>query len=430
MLSDKLALSTLAGYRGKGIQKWRVFLEEERKWSAERLLSDDVVCLQGLEFTDERRIDLFILYIHHLQQGGVADVSIYCKALAYDFTMKGWFAVAQLLQSPMVMTARQHGERDQARAKAKARDGRVKQAVSGTMLVSLYEREWCVAKTSRDMKTIDRAAACLAGWLMVQTGLRVSNLLKTESDRRQLAGRTEAPGGGSKNPDHVVELDRHVMRAEDVLLKVEGKDGLITALEFSRRMGDAEVTFIVCSVVTSKSNQKGGRVVKFTLTKNSPGEARLVEMMMVFMKFAQYDSPQDMVFSRPQVARLRGTFGAPQEAAQDDGVRHRYQQDIVNEVVKECAARHGLDGQWFSTKSFKNCGISTAQAHRAESGSSETEVAARFDHKSVHSNRHYQRAEMAAPGPLSFLKSDGNLLYQHSNLVLLEEMRMAGAEEK
>jgi hypothetical protein len=58
--------------------------------------------------------------------------------------------------------------------------------------------------------------------------------------------------------------------------------------------------------------------VKFSLTKNSLVEARLVEMMLLFMKFAQYDSLHDMVFSSPHVSRLRDTFGSPQAAGQED----------------------------------------------------------------------------------------------------------------
>jgi hypothetical protein len=89
---------------------------------------------------------------------------------------------------------------------------------------------------------------------MVHTGLRVSNLLKTESDRQQLASRIEAPAGEVGNG--VDDLDRHVMRTEDVLLKVEGKEGLISALAYSHLLEDVGVVVIMCSVVTSKSNQK------------------------------------------------------------------------------------------------------------------------------------------------------------------------------
>ena len=62
----------------------------------------------------------------------------------------------------------------------------MKEAVSGEMLMDIYNLDWCSALSSIDVKLMDRAVACLAGWLMVEFGLRVSNLLKTESDRQQI----------------------------------------------------------------------------------------------------------------------------------------------------------------------------------------------------------------------------------------------------
>jgi hypothetical protein len=84
------------------------------------------------------------------------------------------------------MTARKHGSRSLARIKSIKKTENMKEAVSGEMLMDIYNLDWCSALSSIDVKLMDRAVACLAGWLMVEFGLRVSNLLKTESDRQQI----------------------------------------------------------------------------------------------------------------------------------------------------------------------------------------------------------------------------------------------------
>ena len=48
--------------------------------------------------------------------------------------------------------------------------------------------------------------------------------------------------------------------------------------------------------------------------------------------------------------------------------------------------RFNLNPKQFSTKSFKNCGISTLQRKRDVLGKSEKEIANQFDHAAVNLN--------------------------------------------
>ena len=66
------------------------------------------------------------------------------------------------------------------------------------------------------------------------------------------------------------------------------------------------------------------------------------------------------------------------------------------------------------------------QSHREELVMNEEEVAKYFDHKSVSSNRHYQRPDLSLSGPLGFMTCDVNRMYRHENLVLLNESRNIG----
>ena len=104
--------------------------------------------------------------------------------------------------------------------------------------------------------------------------------------------------------------------------------------------------------------------------------------------------------------------------------RKRFQQDIVNQVVNRCAVRFGLSPDTFSTKSFKNCGISTIQLHKEELKLKDQEVAKQFDHSTISSSQHYQRPNIDIVGPLAFLKEDDQL-YAHRNLEILEDVRQS-----
>ena len=128
MLSERVGPATLASYNRHGLPEWIRFLREDRKWFTS-LDSDTLVGLQSPEHTDELRVQLFILYVYHLRQCGVNDVSVYFKALGHDFILKGWLALAELLKSPLVMVARKHGERRLAREKAAAKNEYEKEAI-------------------------------------------------------------------------------------------------------------------------------------------------------------------------------------------------------------------------------------------------------------------------------------------------------------
>lgn len=257
MLSDRIARSTLSSYKGKGMDKWKEFLVVDRKWSI-CMDNNIIVCLQQKSDTNDSRCKLFILYTFYLRQLGVADVSIFFKALAYDFITLGYHDLAELLKSNLVMYARNHGDRDAARTISQARKSFEKDAVSEVMLMNMYEFVWVKAMNSLISDEWDEAVAVLIGFCLVQFGLGISNLCKTESDSSQLNGRTTVPSNISvnnraKNP---IYLDQHVLRVEDVSVKVEGVSLRLSLLEFSKGLVPGSVTGIAMNFVSSKTNQK------------------------------------------------------------------------------------------------------------------------------------------------------------------------------
>ena len=206
---------------------------------------------------------------------------------------------------------------------------------------------------------------------------------------------------------------------------VKGSVDEMDAVQFSGIRELQVIDKMIFDIVTSKSNQSKKRLVQYTLTSASFGEVKLLEMFSAFMRLAQYEHGMDMVFSRPNARSLQGSLGmAILPLAVMGDKRFRYQQAIVNRVVKACAVRLGLDPVYFTTKSFKNCGISTMQSHRDEVGMNEMEVAKFFDHQTVSANRHYQRPDLGSSGPLGFMTENGGRLYDHGNLVLLAESRV------
>ena len=316
MLSDRVGPATLAGYTNCGISIWKRFLATDRHWSNADLLLDNIVGLRHFQ-SDDDRIKLLVLYVYFLRQSGVHDVTRHCNALAHDFKLKSWNSLSLLLQSEAVMTARKHGSRSLARIKS-IKTENMREAVSGEMLMDINNLDWCRALSSIDVKLTDRAVACLAGWLMVEFGLRVSNLLKTESDRQQINIRHPKPVGtraSFSEEQELLMLDRHVMRSEDVFFKIDGETLLITAYEFSKRdltTNQQSVNQILLKLVSSKSNQDGSRRVEFSLERNPVSETKLMDMIIVLVRFAQYDKKSDMLFSRPHASRLVGSFSQPQ----------------------------------------------------------------------------------------------------------------------
>ena len=177
------------------------------------------------------------------------------------------------------------------------------------------------------------------------------------------------------------------------------------------------ITAFAISFRSSKSNQKGERLVRGLVRRDdSFGHGIFIDMMIRFAVFVGYDDANDLFFSRPHESRLRGrTLGDPmhrslgQELQQAKG-RKRYRSEESNSVVKACAIRFGLPAKGFSTKSFKYLGISTINEYRIRNdGLSEEQMKAMFDHRSVSSNRHYQRNLIS--GPLFHLTSEGKGMF-------------------
>ena len=86
------------------------------------------VGLQDARFTLQHKTNLFIVYAHYLKAKGVADCSIYYKALAHDFRSLGYMDVAELLHSKPVMIARCFGARDNVRKRVNEKAANQKEA--------------------------------------------------------------------------------------------------------------------------------------------------------------------------------------------------------------------------------------------------------------------------------------------------------------
>ena len=84
------------------------------------------------------------------------------------------------------MAARNKGHRQKARATSKLHDQSAKSSLSGAMLDDIYRRDWQSNLDSVIGSHIDAAVGCLMGWSIMEWTLRVSNVAKTISDKRQV----------------------------------------------------------------------------------------------------------------------------------------------------------------------------------------------------------------------------------------------------
>ena len=119
-------------------------------------------------------------------------------------------------------------------------------------------------------------------------------------------------------------MDQHVIRAGDVSVQLEGIPNLVTACEFNRRSNNARVIGMVWTFWSSKSNQDGKRMVRFQLTNQSEGEKKLLNMLVVFVGFAQFGSPDDIFFSRLHAGLVRGSLGNPSRTEVNRQQRYVY----------------------------------------------------------------------------------------------------------
>ena len=296
----------------------------------------------------------------------------------------------------------------------------------------MFEEYWCESLHSTDYRIIDKAVACLIGWMSFEWGLRIGNLTKTSSDKKQTNIRRELESSEhSLRKGSVVELDQHAIRAKEVRLDVTENGGArtMTAFQYSRcHHHFVLVHAITLAFVSSKTNQKGDRQVTFRLESSSAGHRILLEMLRTFIIFAQYDKEDDLLFSRVESKRLRGSLSSPLPALPGSD-RRRYRQSDANSLIKECAEDFDLDPKKFSSKSFKSGGISTVKLNNDELGMTDQQIAHQFDHKSVSANRMYQRSalvEDSVKGPLRFVGS--GKAFGHRNLEIMESITSGTAK--
>ena len=136
-------------------------------------------------------------------------------------------------------------------------------------------------------------------------------------------------------------------------------------------------------VRSSKTNARGAREVKFLVKRDSLGESMLIDCLASVAARAEYNSGEDLFFSRRAV---------------DGTGRKRLVSRMIAEMVKDCGERFGLPRDRFSTKSFKIGGISSLKAL----GVSQEGMQQKMDHRTALASRHYQRPVLGeSQGPLA-----------------------------
>ena len=389
-MKDMVTPKVRKSYEGRGLMVWRSFLAS-RGWSEDNSEMD--AFMEGL--AQQEKVRLLVLYAMWLKDRGSVP-SKYLRALQYDFNVNakdvGYFA------SKVIMEARKTVFSWNAREVSKNKDANTKLPVTFEMLVDMKENEWCSKElTGVCPKVWDSSMAFLAGLMMWNWGLRVSEAAKTESDKSQ-----EGYGG-----EWSEALDNHTIKAEDIRLGVRSEDGMlwVSAHEWKSVGESRSVAMVGLSVRSSKTN-KGGRSVKFIVDKDTEGEEMLVEAIEKWVEFADYSDEEDMFFSRVAVDRK----GKEREG------RKRLVSQEVSRMVKRCASRMGLPESSYSTKSFKIGGISSLVAM----GLKDEEVMKRTDHKSKASSKHYQTPTLKnLQGPLAGVGKEGDGGYRTGDARIL-----------
>jgi hypothetical protein len=265
------------------------------------------------------------------------------------------------------------------------------QAISVDMLLQAIDDSFPPTLNLQDctLKQWDAALAITAATMSAIWGLRPSILARTVSE-----------GTASKHCDHLYDMavqagarihgdlqkrfqNGHAILVADVTFGFRNSqsgfpDEWYPALTYaSRPEGQGRsADLMVMATPTSKTNQAGGRPKRyFSSTDSSELEALFIRMAGMIADHAQYDSSDNLFFSRPQRSGL--------------GRRDLRSKDL-SDCSKGIATKHGLPRGSFSAKSFKNQKFSLMSAE----GNSDQEVASALGHASARSSQHYIRPVM------------------------------------
>ena len=463
MTSPQLTPMVKKRYEGKGLPKFLAFINARYQDDPMYRERDDLglpTSLSGRFVSTSQLLpleDLFIVYAWWLYTEGGSNtsplkasvVNLHFQALAYDFKLEGLRHLASALESVAVRFARnRHSQVLDPRNRNRVLSSYDKLPISGQMLYDMLQThlpylEFLVQDilflASRetypiDYPRLDAAMAAMAGLFLVQLGARASNAVKTESDttlRAHYTAITQPPpletvsasnatggdtAGESLGGSWEEALDRHAVQAQDVKFMWNFQDGFHDARGVSDLYSDKVPGSVLIALRTSKTNQRGDRLVERLIEGSCYGQELFVKCMWLVARVAGYRSGTDMFFSRR--AEGKASISKP---------RKRIRAQDVAAVVKRQAEALGLDPKRFGTKSFKYTGISAVSqavddSRTVRKGVAEVDaraVAKSFDHASVSSNARYIKPDpRKVPYPLELLGQDGSGLYEHSALQL------------
>lgn len=416
--SDRILSSTRDNY-GNQLPRYRNFYLLRRGWSYKAVHSDliwleDVGplprCERWTRRLRERELILLMAWLFEGQLLTRGQVKRFCLGIGDQMRLKGHGDLADLLQSPAVMVARNHGYRETARLEAMARDENACRMLEGHLVIRYAQEQWRAGVDSRDMRQVDKAIGSMILLSLVQYSLRISSLCRTESVKKQTkakATRVLAPDGG-------VALDRNILWCIDASLAVtgtgEGAGPVVkTAFAVSKwwRANPAarlKIEWMGVAFRSTKTNADGKRANKFRVDRDCAENCDYLDRMLLVIGMAAYERECDPLFSRPVSEKVERTLGREVAVMVDawspwmradhehEGrTRHVFKEAFANLLAKEVASQNGLDSTHVTTKSLKILAISTLEEARGVLGLSQEQIAAYCDHKSLAGNAAYKQ---------------------------------------
>ena len=413
----RIQSSTRRSY-GDQLPRYRNFFLKRRGWSYKAAYSD-LVWLESVgpmprrevwtRRLRERELIILIAWLYEGEQLRFGQVKTFCKGIADQMRLLGWGDLADLLQAPAVMVARNYKQRETARVRAILREANACKMLEGRLVIEYARGQWQAGLDATDMRLVDRAIGSTILLTLVQCSLRVSSLCRTESVPMQTgptATRCLAPDGG-------VALDKNILWCVDVSLAVRGMEAgslvVRTAFAVSKwwSLNPAavlKVEWMGVAFRSTKTNADGKRANKFRVDRDCLENGEYLDRMLLVVGMGSYDVEHDAFFSRPVSEQVARTLSRRQAVMVDSWgkklradyehegrIRHVFKDTFANLLAKEVASVNGLDDTHVTTKSLKILAISTLEEARSELGLTQTQVASYCDHQSRAGNAAYKQ---------------------------------------
>lgn len=420
-----LRAGTAARYQGHGFEHFLPFLRERgwvpvSEWTGLGIYPHIDKYMDGgvNPLTYSQRVDLLILYVQWLYNNSFNPLTG-IQALRYQFVLAKH--TTDIFEDGMLSVARFSTHPSQMHNQADRRKSGERNMVSPTMLKHMYERTWPpnIQLSSLSADAVDNAGAVCAGFCMYQFARRVSEFLKTRSDKHWRGPAALVTGSNDEGVpqasivrdsrgrelDQKLVLDPHAIRAKSVAFAFgsESPRQFYTARQLVAMAGKDPGGFPVevqMTFYTTKTKNAGKPEFAYVEAQSDkPGTIALVRMLYLWAQFAQYDDDRDMFFSRPSVR------------AESDG-RKRLLDKTLTQVLVSTAVQMKLstDGIGFSTNSFKVGSMSKIRKDLEEDGFDEDDVQSGVMSHSGHMTKsaamHYQRPSIQIARPLDSVWTD------------------------